>query len=221
MIKRINRSTLILICTLLLGVLAVGITQYPESGDVVVVNDNTSPEFQNNIYDKLKTKVASLKSGTFNPNSFDVVEGSVQGYLSEELITIPAASALKAEMNRVFADRVYAQCEMFLRNGTGNSAQVLQWLNLLQSKVGTNSRINNYRSQINWYQYYSIALPNKVNAFVQSGIGNYEDAKYQGLKNEVQNMPGFSPDYKNKSKFINITSSLMNRLYQFNYDYNN
>lgn len=218
--KQLDRSTIIFAGVLLVGVLTVLILQFTGGNDVVEIKAGEESAVQSGIYDKLKKDIENLNEGSFSPQKFDIIEGSIQGSLAAELITEPAANALRVEYRKVFEIRVYSQCEQFLRSGIGSSTQIQQWLNLLQNKIGPNGRISTYRQQIHWYQYYLTTLPKKVNDFVQSGIGSYEESRYQNLKNEVLNMPGLSPAYKSTSKFKNLSTSLIADLYQFNYEYN-
>ena len=59
----------------------------------------------------------------------------------------------------------------------------------------------------------------KVDAFVDPGITNYDENKYRLLKEEVQNMPGLDPSSKNSSKFYAIRNALTTKLEDFNAAY--
>jgi hypothetical protein len=108
---------------------------------------------------------------------------------------------------------------LFLTRNVGTSQEVLSWLNQLQRITSRNSKIDTYRNQIKWYNYYATTLPNKVDAFIAPGITNYEDNLYEKLKNEVQTMPNFDPSYKNSSKFSSIRNNLISKLERFNSAY--
>ena len=173
--KQLDRSTIIFAGVLLVGVLTVTIMQFSGGNDVVEIKAGEESAVQSGIYDKLRKDIENLNAGSFSPQKFEIIEGSIQGSLAVELITEPAANALRVEYRKVFEIRVYSQCEQFLRSGIGSSTQIQQWLSLLQSKIGANSKISTYRKQIYWYQYYSTTLPSEVNQFIQPGIGNYEE----------------------------------------------
>jgi len=219
--KDMNRGAKILICVLVAGILVIGIQQLVSRGPSA--DKKTADKFSKeiNYFNELTKKVELLKSGELVPVRFNSLEIEIDSYFQQELITDQAAASLKTSVNNIFAQRVYRQCEHFLKSANGNNGGNLALLNSLQSKIGTNSTINNLRTQIHWSDYYTKTLPLKVNAFVASGIDNYTEAEYQLLKNEAQNMPGLSPLYSKSAKFSAISDALMKKLFQFNYEYNN
>lgn len=215
----ISRGAKILAGALGLGVLIIGATQMIGNTNKVKTELVSTVSEGTTLFNELTSKVDSLKTGSLDVPRFNTLEVSVDSYFEQKLITDQAANSLKTSINRIFALRVYAYCEAFLKGRNGNAPECIQLLNNLQGKIGANNQILMYRTQIKWFQYYSTTLPNKVNTFVKSGIGNYTDEEYQRLKDEVQNMPGLSPIYKNSNRFKTINSKLIKDLYQFNYDY--
>jgi hypothetical protein len=212
-----NRSLVFLAGTLVMGILIMGMLLFLEGNDVVggtVVKDGVETNFKT-----LEVRIDNLKSQSFNPTSYNTIVAEIDASFQQELITGPAKTNLIDNLNNVYSDLVYKQCELFLTSRTNNSKDVLAWLNQLQRITSRNSKIDNYRNQINLYNYYSSSLPNKVDRFIASGFGNYSDGVYDHLKNEVQNMPNFNATYKNSSKFSTLRKNLLYKLQLFNSDY--
>lgn len=219
--NKFNRNSIILISVLFTGILLIGILKYfTETETLTPQRPKPKTAQKETVYDELSVKLETLKSGVFKPAEFDILEGSIEGSLASGSITQKAADYLNEKKNEILANRIYQQCDIFLINDRGNSSQILTWLNELQKKNGAKSKIENYRKQIYWHQYYSVTLPNKVNGFIQPGITNYVKKTYLSLMNEVETMPGLDNRYKNTSKFSKIRTKLKRDLYQFDFDAN-
>jgi hypothetical protein len=212
-----NRSFVFLAGTLVMGILIISVLLFVESNDVEgveIVNEQANTNFK-----ALETKINALNNQNFNPNSYNTIATEIDASYQQELITGSAKSNLVTKLTSVYADLVYKQAELFLSRDVGTSQEVLSWLNQLQKITSRNSKIDTYRNQIKWYNYYETTLPNKVDAFIAPGITNYEENNYQRLKQEVKTMPNFDPSYKNRSKFNSIRYNLTSRLENFNAEY--
>lgn len=210
-----NRSLVFLAGTLILGVLIISVLLFVESNDVEgveIVNEPVNTNFK-----VLETKIEDLSKQNFNPNNYNTIATEIDASYQQELITGSAKSNLVTKLTSVYSDLVYKQTELFLISDVGTSQEVLSWLNQLERITSKNPKIDTYRSQIKWYNYYSSTLPNKVEVFINNG--NYTDEKYSELSNELKNMAYFKPVYKNRLKFNNIRKNLMLKLDNFNADY--
>jgi hypothetical protein len=212
-----NRSLVFLAGTLVMGILIISVLLFVESNDVEgveIVNEQANTNFKS-----LETKINALKNQSFNPNSYNTLATEVDASFQQELITGSAKSNLVTKLTSVYSDLVYKQAHLFLTRDIGTSQEVLSWLNQLQKITSGNSKIDTYKNQIRWYNYYSTTLPKKVEAYIAPGITNYKDDSYEKLKNEVQTMPNLDPSYKNSSKFSSIRSNLISKLKKLNEDY--
>lgn len=221
MINNMDRGAKILIGALTIGILVIGLSQLitgSKSPDSKPASENST---ETNYFNILNAKVDLLNSGPLDHNRFNSQEAEIDSYLGQQLIIPAAANSLKSSLNKIFAGRVYKECDSFLKGINVNSNQISQLLNVLQSKIGANATINGYKNQIKWYQYYSSTLPTKVNAFVRAGIDNYTETEYLSLKNEVQNTPGLNPAYSKSGKLQAAKNSMMTSLFQINSDFHN
>jgi len=210
-----NRSLVFLAGTLILGVLIISVLLFVESNDVEgveIINEQANSNFK-----VLETKIEDLNKQNFNPNYYNTLATEIDASFQQELITGSAKSNLVAKLISVYSDLVYKQTELFLTSDVGTSQEVLTWLNQLEKITSKNPKIDTYRSQIKWYNYYSSTLPNKVEVFIKNG--NYTDKKYSDLSNELKNMAFFKPIYKNRLKFNSIRKNLMLKLDNFNADH--
>jgi hypothetical protein len=212
-----NRSLVFLVGTLVMGILIIGVLLFVESNDVegvTIVNEQANTNFK-----VLETKIDALSNQNFDPNSYNTIVTGINSSFDQDLITGSAKSNLVSKLTTVYSDLVYRQCDFFLSNDIGTSQEVSSWLNQLENITSRNSKIDSYRTQIKWYNYYATTLPNTVEAFIAPGITNYEENLYQKLKQEVQTMPNFDPSYKNSGKFNGIRANLTSQLENFNAAY--
>ena len=175
-----NRSLVFLAGTLVMGILIISVLLFVESNDVEgveIVNEQANTNFK-----ALETKIEDLSKQNFNPNSYNTLATGINASCDQQLITGSAKSNLISKLGTVYSDLVYKQCDFFLSNNVGTSEEVISWLNQLEAITSRNSKIDNYKTQIKWYNYYSINLPQKVDSFIAPGITNYEDNQYQKLK---------------------------------------
>lgn len=210
-----NRSLIFLAGTIVLGVLIISVLMLG-GGDVpppIIKNDLADPNSK-----ALETKIDDLKKQHFNPDSYSTLLTEIDGSYQQELITGSAKSYLVMKLTNEFSDLVYKQAELFLKQDVGKSDEINSWLNQLEKITAGNSKINNYRNQIKWYNYYASTLPAKVDAFIESGISNYQKSTYQSLKQELQDMPQFEAAYKNRSKFNMIRMKYKDKLADFDAD---
>lgn len=210
-----NRSIVFLAGTILIGILLIGAVMYIESDDVEdieIVNQPPSTTFP-----ILEKKIANLKQQNFNPTSYSTLATEIDASYQQGLINSSAKTNLITNLTTVYSGLVYNQCEFFLAGTNADSStDVLSWLAQLERISAKNVKIDNYRNQIKWYQYYSLSLPTKVNNFIRPGITNYDETTYKVLKTEVQQMPNLKPEYKNKAKFSKIRTELTAKLERFN-----
>jgi hypothetical protein len=210
-----NRSLVFLAGTLVMGILIICLSLIVESKDierVEIVNDKAKTNFKSIEY-----RIDNLKNQSFDPNIYNTIATEIDASFEQELITSSAKSNLVSKLTSVYTDLVYQQADIFLTKNIGTSQEVLSWLNQLKRIGSVNAKTSTYIIQINLYNYYATALPNKVDEFIASG--HYTDEVYSQLKDEVQNMPNFSPSYKNNSKFIASRNKLIAKLQKFNSDY--
>lgn len=206
-----NRSLVFLGGTMLIGLLVIGILVYFENNDVEgveIVNQRANTNNQT-----LELKIKSLKTQNFNPNSYNTISTEINTSSDQELITPDQKTNLMLSLATVYSDLVYARCEFYL-TGTGldSSKNVTSWLNQLQNITAKNARIDNYRNQIKWYDYYSTTFPSQVNNFINGGTTSFEEAKYINYKNSLEKMPNLDAKYKNTAKFNQIRTQLTSRL---------
>lgn len=209
-----NRSLVFFAATMIIGVLIIGVILISESKDVtggILVDEQAGTNFK-----ILEQKIDSLEKQNFNPNSYNNLATEINTSLQQELITTTAKSNLLLKLSATYSNLVYKQCDIFLAGNYDNSQDLLSWLSQLERINSRNSTIDKFRNQIKLYGYYSSGLPNKINAFIDPGISNYDDQKYRSLKAEVQTMPGFDQSYKNSDKFNNIRNNLTIKLEDFN-----
>ena len=203
---------------MLAGILIIGILVLSESTDVEsveIVNQQANTNFP-----ILENKINSLKTQNFNPNSYNTIATEIDASYQQELITSSAKTNLMSRLATVYSDLVYSRCEFFL-TGTGldSNKEVTSWLNQLEKITSKNGRIDKFRNQIKWYEYYSTALSSEVYNFIRPGITNYSDDRYKMLIDKVQKMPNLDTAYKNKTKFNKIKTELTLALQNFNAEF--
>lgn len=212
-----NRDIVLLGATLLMSVIVICALMVVENigvESVKIVDDKAGTN-----YKVLENKIQGLKNQNFDPNSYNTLLMEIDSSYQQELITGSAKTALISFLTTTYSDLIYNKCQMFLANNFGNSKEMLSLLNQLETISSKNNRIDRYRNQIKWYDYYSIVLPNEVNNFISPGITNYDDGRYKMLMDKVQKMPNLEPAYSSNPKFSGIKRKLTAELQQFNADF--
>lgn len=209
-----NRSLVFLAGTLVIGVLIIITLVFLESNDVEgieMVNEQA-----NTNYKELEQRIDNLKNEKFIPTIYNTLASEIEESNRQDLITSSAKTNLITKLAAVYSDLVYNQCEIFLTGTNSDSKDVVNWLKQLENITSNNAKIDYYRNQIKWYNYYATSLPNKVSSFISPGITNYEEDKYISLTNEVKAMSNLDIKYRNKPKFNSIKVNLITRLQNFN-----
>lgn len=176
---------------------------------------DAGPEFK-----KIENKISNLKNQSFNPNCFNTLTTEIDSYYEQGIFLSSSKTYLISKLTSVYSELVYSRCESYLKGTNSNTNnEVLSWLSQLENITAKNSKIDYYRSQIKAYIYYSEILPDEVNNFISPGITNYDQSKYDVLKDRVQKMPNLDQKYKNRPKFNAIKTKLISKLEQFNADF--
>lgn len=210
-----NRSFVLLIFTLFIGVFLIGgmlfyETDSPggEGGPTEVLDGG--PEFK-----KIEIKISELKNKTFDPSCFNTIKTEIDSYYDLGIYQSSSKTYLTTKLTSVYSDLVFNQTELFLTSDIGTSNEVLSWLNQLQKITSKTSKIDNYKNQINAYNYYSITLSRKVNNFISPDTTKFNEDIYKKLLFEVKNMPKLNVKYKNRYKFNSIKINLNTKLDKF------
>lgn len=213
-----NRSLVFLGGTMLMGILIIGVLLLFENNDVesvVIVNKQADTNFKT-----LESKIKSLKTQNFDPNSYNTIATEINASFEQELLTADSKSNLMTNLATMYSDLVYSRCEFYLSGmGLDSSKNVTSWLNQLEKITARNNRIVKYQNQIKWYDYYSTTLSTEVYNFINPGIINYNEDRYKLLIDKVTKMPHLDPVYKNKTKFIRIKNELILALQNFNAEF--
>ena len=203
-----NRSTYFLVGTMLVGLLCIGVLMLFENtggvGDVISKIEVKS------TYKQLEMDVNDVKNKNFDPNSFNTMVMSINQNYSQGLITSAAKNNLTKDLTDIFSTQIFSQSERLLKGNEQNTSEkVLSWLSQLEIIMSKNAKIDNYRSQIKLFEYYSITLPERVNNFVAGGPTQFDENTYLNLKNQVSTMPNFEASYQNRQKFVAIKNELL------------
>ena len=203
-----NRSTYFLVGTMLVGLLCIGVLMLFENtggvGDVISKIEVKS------TYKQLEMDVNDVKNKNFDPNSFNTMVMSINQNYSQGLITSAAKNNLTKDLTDIFSTQIFSQSERLLNGNEQNTSEkVLSWLSQLEIIMSKNAKIDNYRSQIKLFEYYSITLPERVNNFVAGGPTQFDENTYLNLKNQVSTMPNFEASYQNRQKFVAIKNELL------------
>jgi len=135
-----------------------------------------------------------------------------------EAFTESIKTSLENRLLDVYSEKVFAEAEKFLIGRNQNIQEVQSLLSQIKENGGNQQKIDYYQNQINYYNYYSSTLPQKVSNFIRMGITNYSDEEYNLLKDEVNNMPNLESKYKT-GKFQQLKKTLIYNLGEFNMAY--
>jgi hypothetical protein len=210
-----NRSFIFLIFTLFIGSFLIGgmlfyETDSPGGERGPDGGPDGGPEFN-----KIENKIKELKNKTFDPSCFNSIKTEIDSYYDLGIYQSSSKTYLTTILTSEYSDLVFNQTELFLTSDIGTSNEVLSWLNQLQKITSKTSKIDNYKNQINAYNYYSITLSKKVNNFISPGITGFNEDIYNKLLFEVKNMPNLNVKYKNRHKFNSIKINLNTKLDKF------
>lgn len=202
-----NRSFIFLAATMIVGLIIIGFQIFVDSDDVTdveTINKQVNPN-----YKVLETKIGNLKNQTFNPTSYNTLISNIDDSYLKHKITFEWKVNLTSKLTTAYSNLVYSQCEFYLSGyNIHTSTEVLSWLQQLENITSQNSKIEYYRGQINAYDDYTIYLPKEVDDF----YSNFDESKYNDLKNKVISMPKLDDKYKNNSKFKNIKEQNSSKL---------
>lgn len=189
-----------------------------EKEEVAAEEPSASPETETAIHNELEKKIDALKNNSFNPQSYSILMTEIHSYYMTDSFTESIKTSLENRLLDVYSEKVYVEAEKFLTGRNQNSPEVLSLLAQIKENGGNQQKINYYQNQINYYNYYSSTLPQKVSNFIRKGITNYTDEEYNMLKDEVNNMPNLESKYKNE-KFQQLKKNLIYNLGEFNMAY--
>ncbi|MEP6262022.1 MAG: hypothetical protein ABJ092_10625 [Gillisia sp.] len=189
-----------------------------EKEEVAAEEPSASPETETAIHSDLEKKIDKLNSFAFNPQSYSILMTEIHSYYMTESFTESIKTSLENRLLEVYSKQVFTEAEKFLSGRSQSSQEVQNLLSQLKENGGNQQKINYYQNQINYYNYYSSTLPQKVSNFIRKGITNYTDEEYNMLKDEVNNMSNLENKYKT-GKFQQLKKTMIYNLGEFNMAY--
>src|SRR5690606_25410643 len=130
----------------------------------------TTPETQTEIHNELEKKIDRLNDFAFKPESYSILMTEIHSYYMADSFTESIKISLENRLLDVYSQQVFTEAEKFLTGRNQNSQEVQKLLSQIKENGGNQQKINYYQNQINYYNYYSSALPQKVSSFIRLGI---------------------------------------------------
>src|SRR5690606_37582789 len=129
-------------------------------------------ETETAIHNDLEKKIDGLKNKSFNAQSYSILMTEIHSYYMTEAFTESIKTSLENRLLDVYSEKVFAEAEKFLIGRNQNIQEVQSLLSQIKENGGNQQKIDYYQNQINYYNYYSSTLPQKVSNFIRMGITN-------------------------------------------------
>lgn len=217
-----NRDTKAIIIIISVGILLVGgLFGYEHIQAEVITEikpsnqEKSEGDLQDSINIELEMKIDSLKMAPLDQEDFTILMIEIHSNFMVDAYTGSIKTSLENRLIDTFSELIFKKTESFLIRGSSNSQQILAWLDFAEQNGATPSKVNYYKRQINWHNYYAYTLPAKVNNFISAGITNYSEEEYKDFKKEISEMPNLEKRFQT-SRFSNLRGELLHNLGEFN-----
>jgi hypothetical protein len=179
----------------------------------------------------LEKRVLQFKNDDLPFNEFSIVLTSITSSTQQGMLQKSTQNYLINDLLTGYEKRVYAKCEVILKNGGSVSSykEHLRYLVELKTVTGSKSEIQYYTNQINKLSFYENNLPYQVEIYIENTYNYFDPSNCeidffdinQNAKfiNLLKNKPNLDSKYINQD-LENRLSELIKKLNKLEKDYN-
>ena len=186
--------------TIVLGLLIIGIMRMMnQNNGMKTPEKNSATASKSNTHQVIEQKIEELTIQNIDPSLFNALLIEIENGASQGLFNGDMKNMLFNSLNQKYQSLALQKLNGYVDVDPINYAEVDKYLGHYKGVFGESGAIRELQGRIKTIQYYTVTLPQKVNAFIKAGFGNFEDTTYQNLMKELSNVPG----NLRKRKFIN------------------
>lgn len=176
--------------TIVLGLLIIGIMRIMNQNNETKTHEKSSTTAsQSNTHEIIEQKIGDLSIQNIDPSLYNTLLIEIENGASQGLFNGDMKDMLFNNLNEKYKSIVLQKINGYLNVDPVNFAEVDKYLSHVEGVFGASKEIGEIKSKIKTIQYYTVTLPQKVNAFINDGYGNFEESTYQNLMKELNSVP--------------------------------
>jgi hypothetical protein len=212
-----KRNLIILISTILIGfIIVLSIFLLDNKDDIfgtVTVHNNVASNYQSIIDD-----IDSIGKNKFDPSIYTTLNSQIASSYSCGLFSIVIKNDLENKLKEAYSKSIFKECDNYLYGYSSDYYYVIKLLKNLDA-IFDDPKINFYYTQISNFNNFTKVLPGQISNFINSGVSNYTQFRYDLLKNSVLNFSGLDSRFQSSGFLNNLKSKYLNDLGRFNYQW--
>jgi hypothetical protein len=212
-----KRSVITLFSTLAAGILIILVLTYSDDierffGKTPI---NVMPKSNHEMIDNA---IRDMNKSKFDPSIYATIYSQIEASYQSKLFSIVVKDQLENDLKQEYAKLVYKEFDNYLMGYNTDYNYVIKLLQNLNI-IYPNPKITFYKNQFSCFNHFTKLLGSSIVNFINAGVVNYTDARYQSLKNEVVNMSGIDSRFQSSGQLQNIKSKYIDQLDRFNYQW--
>lgn len=161
----------------------------------------------------LESKIHNMSLKNFNPGVYNTLLIEINTGHDQKLFNADIQKMLKDRLDKNYQDLAYQKLNNLLAAVSLDYGQINTIMQHLETTFGNNNKLASTKSKLKAIVYYSNTLPTKVNAFISSGFGSFEDDQYAALKRELATVPAEIKQRQSVNASINQSTQKLNKHY--------
>lgn len=176
--------------TIILGLLIIGVMRLINQNHAVKTHENSSDiTSKSNTHGIIEQKIGELSIQNVDPSLYNILLIEIENGAGQGLFNEDMKEMLLNNLNQKYQSLVIQKINGYLNVDPVNFGEVDKYLSHIDGVFGASKEIGEIKSKIKAIQYYNVTLPQKINAFINDGYGNFEESTYQNLMRELNTVP--------------------------------
>ncbi|WP_312139218.1 hypothetical protein [Sphingobacterium sp.] len=176
--------------TIILGLLIIGVMRLINQNNAVKTHENSSNiTSKSNTHGIIEQKIGELSIQNVDPSLYNILLIEIENGAGQGLFNEDMKEMLLNNLNQKYQSLVIQKINGYLNIDPVNFGEVDKYLSHIDGVFGASKEIGEIKSKIKAIQYYNVTLPQKINAFINDGYGNFEESTFQNLMRELNTVP--------------------------------
>jgi hypothetical protein len=183
-------------------------------GSIAAIGEENGNSFQ-----VIQTEINKIPNNNWDPIGYSTLTAKIHTSKANGFISGDVEIDLQKKLDLYYINKLVETSERYLHSNVGdytkiktNIGQLINSTTILQQDK---QKLILLKNTLDAFNYYTVVLPNEASVFINQGVINFNEDKFNSLISKIDNINGSLRSYLNNTKIQNIKQSTKNSLMQF------
>nr|WP_314558857.1 hypothetical protein [uncultured Capnocytophaga sp.] len=136
----------------------------------------------------LKNNIDAIEVATISPQQYNNLRVEIISYYDQGDLTESLKNSLLSRLNDNYIAKAFTKTQEMLRTEPLPEAEINKLLTHLTSLKADKTKIQQIKSKLQWYHYYTESLPAELKAFAKRPSSMFKDSTHEEYKKKLENI---------------------------------